>query len=64
MDILGTILAAAFVLVVAYLSLKQGRANRGKSLEQRRQETFERYEKRIEEFRETDPEANESTDEE
>lgn len=63
MDIVGPILLTAFVIVAAYFALKQGRQSRGKSYEQRREEMYDHYEKRMEEFRTTEMKGSESSKE-
>ncbi len=63
MDIVGPILLTAFVLVAAFFALRQGKQNRGKSYEQRREEMYDHYEKRMEEFRTTEMKGSESSKE-
>lgn len=62
MDVIGPILLTAFVIVAAYFSLKQRKENRGKSYDQRRDEMFEHYEQRIEEFKVKDTKEGDSTE--
>lgn len=62
MEFVVYLLITAFVVVAAVLSLRQGRRNRGKSHEQRRKEVYERYERRMGEFRETEMKERDSSE--
>ena len=48
------VILAVFVVFVAVKSLNQRKQNGGKTLDQRRRDTYERYEQRMEEFRQTE----------
>lgn len=63
MDIIIWIVLAAFVIFAAVMASRQGKQNRGKSYAQRREEMYERYEQRMEEFRQTEKDQGESTEE-
>ena len=54
------VVLAVFVVFVAVKSLNQRKQNGGKTLEQRREETYARYEQRMEEFRQTEMKESDS----
>ncbi len=64
MDIFMGILSAAFVIFVAIMALRQGKENRGKSYEQRRDELYEYSQKRVEEYRQSNKVEGGSSEEE
>ena len=63
MDIVMWVVLAAFVIFAAVMAMRQGKQNRGKSYTQRREETYQRYEQRMEEFRQTEKNQEESSEE-
>ncbi len=60
MEIVFGVLIMAFVIFVAIKASSQAKQNHGKSYEQRRNEVFNRYEKRIEGYRESEKKKNAS----
>ena len=54
MDLVTYILLGVFAIFVAIMSLRKGDADRGKSYEQKRDEMYEYYEQRMEEFKATE----------
>lgn len=62
MDIVMWVVLAAFVIFAAVMAMRQGKQNRGKSYAQRREETYRRYEQRMEEFRQTEKDQEESSE--
>ena len=57
------VVLAAFVVFVAVMSHNQRKQNGGKTLDQRREETYARYEQRMEEFRRTEMKKDDSSSE-
>ncbi|MBQ6455454.1 MAG: hypothetical protein IJJ32_05145 [Eggerthellaceae bacterium] len=57
------VVLAVFVIFVAVKSLKQRNQDGKKTLDQRREETYARYEQRMEEFRKTEMKKDESSEE-
>ena len=64
MDFIGYVLLGVFVIFVAYMSLRKGNPDKGKSYEKRRDEMYEFYENRMEEFRETEMKEDDPSSEE
>ena len=61
MDLVLYILLTAFAIFVAFMSLRHRNTDRGKSYEQRRDEVYEHYEQRMEEFKKTEAKGNNPT---
>ena len=64
MDVIGPVLLTALVIFVAVMAMRQGSQNRGKTYEQRREETYQRYEQRMEEFKKTELKERDSSERE
>ena len=60
MDIVTYILLGIFAIFVTIMSLRKGNPDKGKSYEQRREETYADYERRMEEFKATEMKPNEA----
>ena len=58
------VVLAVFVIFVAVKSLKQRNQDGQKTLDQRREETYARYERRMEEFRQTEMKKDDESAEE
>ena len=54
MDLVIYILVGIFIVVMTIRSVREDWSNRKKDLEQRREETYEQYVERMEEFRESE----------
>ena len=54
------IIGAIFIIFVAIMSLKKGNPDKGKDYDQRRDEMYEYYENRMEEFKATEMKPKES----
>ena len=63
MDLVIYILVGIFIVVMTIRSVREDWSNRKKDLEQRREETYEHYVERIEEFKATGAKENDSSDE-
>ena len=60
MDLVTYILLGVFAVFVAIMSMRKGNSDRGKDYEQRRDEMYEYYEQRMEEFKATEMKRSES----
>lgn len=64
MDFVTYILLGVFAVFVAIMSLRKGDPDKGKDYEQRRDEMYEFYENRMEQFRETEMKESDAPKEE
>ena len=64
MTLVDYIIGGIFVIIVAIISLRKGNPDKGKDYEQRRDEMYEFYENRMEEFKETEMKGSDTSKEE
>lgn len=61
MNIVIGIIVTAFVIFVAIMSFRQGKQNRGRTYEQRRDELYNHYEDRMREFKQTEAKSSDTS---
>ena len=64
MDFVTYILLGVFAVFVCIMSLRKGNPDKGKDYEQKRDEMYEFYEKRMEEFKATEMNGNDQASQE